>query len=202
MAVLSDRDIEAYCTPREPLSEAQRKVLGSFAPPEIPPLIEPFTLEQLKPASYDVRLGTKFVRFEPKSDPAYVTPHVPDAYLRTVEEEVKEGGRFLLWPNEFALAETVEWVNVPDNLVGRVEGKSTLGRQGIMVHVTAGYLDSGFRGKVTLEIKCLQPWPLILYPGICIAQFSFDTLTSPCRQPYTGRYQNAEGVQPAREEKS
>jgi dCTP deaminase len=200
MSVLSDKDLMAYCEPVN-IGNVERLILPGFLPPmDLRPLIEPFSHDQLKPASYDVRLGNNFIEFEPVPmghRPA-VTPMDPNSRYQMKEISVAEGDEYLMYPGQFVLAETIERVNVPDNLVGRVEGKSTLGRQGIIVHATAGYLDPGFSGKVTLEIKCHLPYPLHLVPGMNIAQFSFMNLSSPAARPYSGRYQNADGVQAAR----
>lgn len=156
------------------------------------PLIEPFTPEQVQPASYDVRLGNEFKIFERDhrteidlDDPADITKHV----------HIRDGDYFTLHPGEFVLGVTKEKVNMPDDLVSRIEGKSSVGRLGILVHVTAGFIDPGFRGPITLEMASLHPLPVKLRPGKLIAQLSFERMAQPAAEPYRGRYQDATGVE-------
>lgn len=153
---------------------------------EGPGLIEPFNPDQVGPASYDVRLGNDFRVFQRDetpaidfNDPADITKlvHIPDE------------GYFLLHPGEFVLGVTREVVHMPDDIVSRIEGKSSVGRLGLMVHVTAGYIDPGFNGPITLEMASMHPLPLMLRPGKLIAQLSFHTMTAPALKPYNGRYQ-------------
>jgi dCTP deaminase len=161
-------------------------------------VIFPFNSDQLKPASYDMTLGTHFIRF-PYDNPRQVV-EIDRPRDDGVLEEVEPGDSLLLQPGEFILAQTAEKVCLPDNLVGRVEGKSTTGRSGLMVHVTAGYIDPGFRGYITLELCGLRNACIRLTPGTPIAQLSLLQMTSKASQPYRGRYQDAGGVQPARPE--
>jgi dCTP deaminase len=97
---------------------------------------------------------------------------------------VKEGEAFIIHPNEFALATTLEYVKVPDDLVARVEGRSSMGRLGVTMHVTAGFIDPGFEGKITLEISNIGAMPVALYPGQRVCQIVFETMTSPSEIPY------------------
>jgi dCTP deaminase len=200
MSVLVDCQIRQRC---EPVPE--RKFAGSFedGDPNLPifkttsvaPMIEPYTPDQVGPASYDVRLGNDFKVFERDdtvaidfANPADITKHVT----------VEDGGQFVLHPGEFALGVTTEKVNLPNNVVGRIEGKSSIGRLGLMIHITAGYIDPGFRGPITLEMVGVHPLPLILRPGMLIAQISFHETSMAAQQPYQGRYQDAESVQSSR----
>ncbi|HNS25832.1 MAG TPA: dCTP deaminase, partial [Methanobacteriaceae archaeon] len=94
------------------------------------------------------------------------------------------GSPFIIHPGEFALATTYETVELPDDLVARVEGRSSMGRLGITMHVTAGYIDPGFRGKITLEISNIGKMPVALYSGQRVCQIVFETMTSPSLKPY------------------
>lgn len=150
------------------------------------PLIEPYIPLQVEPASYDVRLGNHFKIFQRDStthidldDPADITK---DVY-------VEDGDEMVLHPGEFILGVTKEKVNMPDDLVARIEGKSSIGRLGIQIHVTAGYIDPGFTGNVTLEMTSHHPLAIALRPGKKIAQVSFHMMTGPALKPYQGRYQ-------------
>ena len=117
--------------------------------------------------------------------------------------EVPLDGCFLLHPGEFVLGSTLERVAVPNNLVARVEGKSSLGRLGLVIHSTAGFIDAGFDGHVTLELANLANLPITLYPGMKIGQISFITMTSPAENPYGSgakgsKYQGQRGPTPSR----
>ena len=97
---------------------------------------------------------------------------------------VEEGEAFIIHPNEFALATTLEYVKIPDDLVARVEGRSSMGRLGVTMHVTAGFIDPGFEGKITLEISNIGAMPVALYPGQRVCQIVFETMTTPSEVPY------------------
>jgi dCTP deaminase len=117
--------------------------------------------------------------------------------------EVQEGEAFLLHPGEFVLGSTLERVAVPSDLVARVEGKSSLGRLGLVIHSTAGFIDAGFDGHVTLELANLANLPITLYPGMKIGQISFIKMTSPAEKPYGSgaagsKYQGQRGPTPSR----
>ena len=105
-----------------------------------------------------------------------------------------EKSMYVLQPGEFILGSTVEYVNIPHDLVARVEGRSSIGRLGVMVHVTAGYIDPGFNGNITLELFNCSDKPFQLNFGDCLCQIVFETLSCPCRHPYDGKYQGDEGV--------
>jgi dCTP deaminase len=117
--------------------------------------------------------------------------------------EVADGEAFMLHPGEFALGSTLERVGVPNDLVARVEGKSSLGRLGLVIHSTAGFIDAGFDGHVTLELANLANLPITLYPGMKIGQISFIKMTSPAEKPYGSgakgsKYQGQRGPTPSR----
>ena len=164
-------------------------------------LILPFTKSQLQPASYDVRLDSEFLVPNDQNETIYLNKPLPDTlYCKNI---ISDTYGFALKPGGFVLGATVEKVHIPRALVGRIEGKSTIGRIGLTAHVTAGYLDPGFRGKVTLEIVNLFSKTLVLYPGMLIAQLGFEFLESPCATPYgseelASHYQDSEGVVGAR----
>ena len=144
--------------------------------------IEPFAAEHVQPSSVDVRLGRHFRVFE-HSRNTHIDVRRPQPDL-TQGIEVEEDGRFVLHPGEFALGTTLERVGLPDDLVGRLEGKSSLGRLGLIIHSTAGYIDPGFSGTITLELSNVAKLPIPLYPGMFIGQISFLTMTTPVDRPY------------------
>ena len=118
-----------------------------------------------------------------------------------IEIPAESGEAFMLHPGEFVLGSTLERIGVPDDLVGRVEGKSSLGRLGLLIHSTAGFIDAGFDGHITLELANVASLPITLYPGMKIGQVSFMTMTTPADQPYgTGasgsKYQGQRGPDP------
>jgi dCTP deaminase len=123
--------------------------------------------KQIQPSSVDLRIGDEFKVFR---------------VIRTFK--VPEGEAFIIHPNEFALATTQETVKLPDDIVARVEGRSSMGRLGVTMHVTAGYIDPGFEGKITLEISNIGAMPVALYPGQRVCQVVFETMTSPSEIPY------------------
>lgn len=170
------------------LNDARLNIIG-------PDLMQPFRKHNVQPASIDVTLGNMFRVFERDSTPFIDLDSPVDI---TKEVVIVPGGYFLLHPGEFVLGVTEERVCMPDDLVARIEGKSSVGRLGLMVHVTAGYIDPGFRGPITLEMTCLHPLPIKLRPGKLIAQLSFHEMCMPARKPYAGRYQDAKGVQSSR----
>ena len=157
-----------------------------------PNCISPFNTAQVEPASYDVRLGQNFKIFERD---ATVAIDMADPEDITKDVHVETGRYFTLHPGEFALGVTYETIKMPDNLVGRIEGKSSIGRLGLMIHITAGYIDPGFHGPVTLEMFGVHPLPLLLHPGMLIAQISFHKMSKVPRQSYRGRYQGAKTVE-------
>src|ERR687889_610196 len=145
-------------------------------------VIDPWDPGLVQPASVDLRLGDSFRVFH-NHRAAAIDLREPPTNL--TEEVVIEGDDpFVIHPGEFALGRTQEYVEMPDDIVSRIEGKSSLGRLGLIVHATAGFVDPGFHGTLTLEITNLTRLPIILWPGKPIAQLSFMTLDAPAERPY------------------
>jgi dCTP deaminase len=144
--------------------------------------IEPFDEGMVQPASVDLNLGDSFRVFHNFRVPAIDLADPPTNLTEHVQ--VPEGEPFVIHPGEFCLGRTAEWVELPDDLVARIEGKSSLGRLGLIVHATAGFVDPGWKGTLTLEITNLTRVPIILWPGKPIAQLSFMTLDAPAERPY------------------
>ncbi|HLH65833.1 MAG TPA: dCTP deaminase [Solirubrobacteraceae bacterium] len=144
--------------------------------------IDPWEPGLVQPASVDLRLGDSFRVFHNHRSAA-IDLREPPANL-TEEVVVAEGDSFVIHPGEFCLGRTLEWIELPDDIVARIEGKSSLGRLGLIVHATAGFCDPGWRGTLTLELNNLTRVPIILRPGLQIAQLSFMALDRPARRPY------------------
>ncbi|MFJ8040022.1 dCTP deaminase [Kitasatospora sp. NPDC096147] len=144
--------------------------------------IDPFEPSMIQPSSIDVRLDRFFRVFEnhryPHIDPAEEQPDL----TRLVEPEGDEA--FILHPGEFVLASTYEVITLPDDVASRLEGKSSLGRLGLLTHSTAGFIDPGFSGHVTLELSNVATLPIKLYPGMKIGQLCLFRLSSPAEHPY------------------
>ncbi len=144
--------------------------------------IEPWDSELVQPASVDLRLGDSFRVFH-NYRVSTIDLREPPGNL--TEEVVVAGEEaFVIHPGEFCLGRTLEWVELPDDIVARIEGKSSLGRLGLIVHATAGFCDPGWKGTLTLELNNLTRVPIRLYPGLLIAQLSFMTLDRPAQRPY------------------
>lgn len=180
--LLSDRDIRAAI-------EAGRVVLDPYDP------------AMVQPSSIDVRLDRYFRVFEnhryPHIDPAEEQPDL----TRLVEPAADEP--FILHPGEFVLASSFEGVTLPDDIAARLEGKSSLGRLGLLTHSTAGFVDPGFTGHVTLELSNVATLPIKLWPGMKIGQLCFFGLSSAAEEPYGSarhgsRYQGQRGPTPSR----
>jgi dCTP deaminase len=180
--LLSDRDIKAEID------------AGQIA-------LDPYTPEMIQPASIDVRLDRLFRVFEnhryPHIDPADDQPEL----TRLVEPEGDEP--FILHPGEFVLGSTYEVITLGDSVAARLEGKSSLGRLGLLTHSTAGFIDPGFSGHVTLEFSNVATLPIKLWPGMKIGQFCFFRLSSAAEMPYGAgasgsRYQGQRGPTPSR----
>ena len=163
--------------------------------------LEPFERSMVQPSSVDVRLDRWFRVFEnhryPHIDPAEDQPEL----TRLVEPDKDEP--FILHPGEFVLGSTYEVVTLPDDIAARLEGKSSLGRLGLLTHSTAGFIDPGFSGHVTLELANVANLPIKLWPGMKIGQLCFFRLTSPAMEPYGSasygsRYQGQRGPTPSR----
>ncbi len=144
--------------------------------------IEPWDPGMVQPASVDLRLGPSFRVFH-NHRAAAIDLADPPTNL-TEEITIGEGEPFVIHPGEFVLGRTLEWVKMPDDVVSRIEGKSSLGRLGLIVHATAGFVDPGFEGTLTLEITNLTRIPIKLYADLPIAQLSFMTLDRPAERPY------------------
>jgi dCTP deaminase len=144
--------------------------------------IEPWDAALVQPASVDLRLGDSFRVFHNHRASAIDLRHPPDNLTEEVVIPPEEP--FIIHPGEFCLGRTLEWVELPDDIVARIEGKSSLGRLGLIVHATAGFCDPGWKGTLTLELNNLTRVPIKLYPGLPIAQLSFMTLDRPAQRPY------------------
>jgi dCTP deaminase len=158
--------------------------------------LEPYQPEMIQPSSIDVRLDRFFRLFDnhkyPFIDPAEDQPDL----TRLVE--VDSDQPFILHPGEFVLGSTYEMVSLPDDIAARLEGKSSLGRLGLLTHSTAGFIDPGFSGHVTLELSNVATLPIKLWPGMKIGQMCFFRLSSPTERPYgsseySSRYQGQRG---------
>ena len=183
--ILSDRDIKRY------LKEERIKIDPS-----------PDLSVQLGACSIDLRLGNEFCIFE----------HSKHSYIDLkggfqIEDIMKEihvshNEFFVMHPGEFVLATTIERIEIPDDLVGHIDGRSSLGRLGLIIHGTASIFDPGFRGKATLELSNIGRMPIALYPGMRICAFTFETLSTPAEVPYykkpKGKYINQNGAVPSK----
>ena len=178
--ILSDRDIR------------ERLARGDLV---VDPLDDPDV--QVQPASIDLRLGNEFLAFR--------NPHIPFLDTRGAGVEgyterivIPEGEKFILHPGEFVLGTTLERVRIPDDLVAKVEGRSSLGRLAVVVHATAGFVDPGFEGHITLELSNLGRVPVALHPGMRVSQIALHQMTSPAERPYghptrNSKYQGQRG---------
>lgn len=180
--LLSDRDLRKEV-------EAGRLVLDPFAP------------ELLQPSSIDVRLD-RFFRVFNNTRYTHIDPSLQQDELTSLVETV-DGESFVLHPGEFVLGSTFESVSLPDDLAGRLEGKSSLGRLGLLTHSTAGFIDPGFSGHITLELSNVANLPITLWPGMKIGQLCLFRLESPAEHPYGSaqagsRYQGQRGPTPSR----
>ncbi|AKG44232.1 dCTP deaminase [Streptomyces sp. JH002] len=163
--------------------------------------IDPFDPSMVQPSSIDVRLDRYFRVFENHRYP-HIDPSVEQPDLTRVIEPAGDEP-FILHPGEFVLASTYEVVSLPEDVASRLEGKSSLGRLGLLTHSTAGFIDPGFSGHVTLELSNVATLPIKLWPGMKIGQLCMFRLTSPSEHPYGSsgvgsRYQNQRGPTPSR----
>jgi dCTP deaminase len=145
-------------------------------------VIDPWDPDMVQPASVDLRLGDSFRVFHNHLAPAIDLDRPPEHLTELIM--IRPDESFVIHPGEFVLGATLERVELPDDVVARIEGKSSLGRLGLIVHATAGFVDPGFRGSLTLEITNLTRVPIILWPGKPIAQLSFMTLDQAAERPY------------------
>ncbi|MFA9443830.1 dCTP deaminase [Egicoccus sp. AB-alg6-2] len=145
-------------------------------------VIDPLDDGAVQPSSVDVRLAPQFRVFA-NHRYAVIDVRAEQSDLTDLVE-VPHGEPFVLHPGEFVLGSTVERIGLPDDLVARIEGKSSLARLGLVIHSTAGFVDAGFDGDVTLELSNVATLPILLYPGMRIAQFAFFQLDRPAEHPY------------------
>jgi dCTP deaminase len=163
MSVLSDRDI------RTELESGRVR-------------LDPYDAADLQPSSVDLHLDRSFRVFR-NNRYAFIDVRAPQPDL-TEMIKVTDDEPFILHPGEFVLGQTLEWVELPDDLVARLEGKSSLGRLGLLIHSTAGYVDPGWKGNLTLELSNVAKLPIALYFGMRIGQISFFRMSSPVERPY------------------
>lgn len=180
--LLSDRDIRAEL-------DAGRLAL------------EPYDDSLVQPSSVDVRLDSLFRVFN-NTRYTHIDPSIQQDELTSLVES-KPGEPFVLHPGEFVLGSTLELCTLPDDLAGRLEGKSSLGRLGLLTHSTAGFIDPGFSGHITLELSNVANLPITLWPGMKIGQLCLLRLTSPAEHPYGSsragsKYQGQRGPTPSR----
>ena len=164
-------------------------------------IIEPFDEACVQPSSIDIKVHNLFRVF--RNHTAGIIDVKKDMTDLTELVDIPLDGVFILHPGEFVLGSTLERVAVPNDLVARVEGKSSLGRLGLLIHSTAGFIDAGFDGHVTLELANVANLPITLYPGMKIGQISFMKMTSPAEKPYGSgakgsKYQGQRGPTPSR----
>ncbi|MFC5949771.1 dCTP deaminase [Pseudonocardia lutea] len=163
--------------------------------------LDPWDEAMLQPSSIDVRLD-RFFRVFQNSRYTHIDPSIQQDEL-TTPVETADGDSFVLHPGEFVLGSTFEQVGLPDDLAGRLEGKSSLGRLGLLTHSTAGFIDPGFTGHITLELSNVANLPITLWPGMKIGQLCLFRLSSPAERPYGSegvgsRYQGQRGPTPSR----
>jgi dCTP deaminase len=163
MSVLSDRDIRA-----------------SIEAGEI--VIKPYDPKDLQPSSVDLHLDRRFRVFR-NNRYAYIDVRNPQPDL-TELLTIQDDEPFVLHPGEFVLGQTLEWTELPNNLVARLEGRSSLGRLGLLIHSTAGYVDPGWKGHLTLELSNVANLPIALYYAMSIGQISYFKMSSPVERPY------------------
>jgi dCTP deaminase len=162
--------------------------------------IEPYDPSLLQPSSVDVRVDRLFRVFR-NNRASYIDVKKEQDLTELVE--IDGDDPFILHPGEFVLGSTLERVRLPDDLVARLEGKSSLGRLGLLIHSTAGFVDPGFDGHVTLELSNVANLPITLYYGMKIGQISFMQLSEPAANPYGSgalgsKYQGQRGPTPSR----
>jgi dCTP deaminase len=163
--------------------------------------IDPFDEALIQPSSVDVRVDRKFRVFHNARQP-YIDVRKPMHDLTELVEP-PDGEAFILHPGEFVLGQTLERLTLPDDLVARLEGKSSLGRLGLLIHSTAGFVDAGFSGKLTLELSNVANLPITIYEGMLIGQVSFMRMDTPVERPYGSvaagsKYQGQDEPTPSR----
>ncbi len=165
--ILSDKDIKKY------LSENKIKITP-----------KPNLKKQLGSSSLDLRLGNQFRIFNHMSKIAVDTKNIQNIKKMTKLIKIPKNKPFILQPGEFILGVMLEYIRLPLNITARIDGKSSLGRLGIVIHSTAGHVDAGFYGCLTLEITNIGMMPVLLYPGMSICQLVFQELSSEVEIPY------------------
>jgi dCTP deaminase len=163
--------------------------------------IDPYDASLLQPSSVDVRVDRLFRVFHNARYP-FIDVRQPQEELTEVVE-IDDDSAFILHPGEFVLGSTLERITLPDDLVARLEGKSSLGRLGLLIHSTAGFVDPGWDGHVTLELSNVANLPITIYYAMKIGQLSFVQLTEPAERPYGSdalgsKYQGQRGPTPSR----
>ncbi|MEO6653118.1 MAG: dCTP deaminase [Ilumatobacteraceae bacterium] len=167
-------------------------------------VIDPLDESLIQPSSIDVRISNLFRVFRNHTRAVIDVKEDLQDLTELIEIDLDDANAsFMLHPGEFVLGSTLERVAVPDDLVGRVEGKSSLGRLGLLIHSTAGFIDAGFDGHITLELANVASLPITLYPGMKIGQVSFMQMTTPAENPYGkgakgSKYQGQHGPTPSR----
>lgn len=161
--------------------------------------------QQVQPASVDLRLDNRFTVFN-RPNITYIHPENDEQIAQyTTDKTIPDGEDIILQPGDFVLGQTAEWIEIPNDLVASVEGRSSLGRLAIVIHVTAGWIDSGFKGKITLELANLGVAPVALSPGMRAAQLIVEELSTPCERPYgserDSKYQGQTKPEPSQIEK-
>lgn len=165
--ILSDRDIKKAL-------EEKRIVVKP----------EPDLEEQLGSSSLDLRLGYHFRIFKHRRRP-FVDPYDADTMEGMTEEVIiSKEEPYVIQPGEFVLASILEWVELPADMSARIDGRSSLGRLGLVIHSTAGHIDAGFKGAITLELSNIGMMAIMLYPNMRVCQLVFEPLSSPAEQPY------------------
>ena len=164
-------------------------------------VVDPLDESCIQPSSIDLTLDPRFLVF--LNHTRSIIDVKEDLTDLTDLVEVPDGAPFILHPGEFVLGATLERIVVPDDLVARLEGKSSLGRLGLLIHSTAGYVDAGFDGQITLELSNVANLPIAIYPGMKIGQVSFYMLSTPAEHPYGSaeagsKYQGQKGPTPSR----
>lgn len=162
--------------------------------------IDPLADSAIQPSSVDVCLDHRFLVF--KNHTRGLIDVKEDLSDLTEAVEASDGDPFILHPGEFVLGSTLERIALPDDLVGRLEGKSSLGRLGLLIHSTAGFIDAGWDGQITLELSNVASLPITLYPGMKVGQVSFMAMTTPADNPYGSgiigsKYQGQVGPRPS-----
>ncbi|MEX0846311.1 MAG: dCTP deaminase [Ilumatobacteraceae bacterium] len=164
-------------------------------------VIDPFDERCIQPSSIDVKIGNLFRVFRNHTSPIIDVKQRQEDLTELVT--IAEDGVFMLHPGEFVLGSTLERVAVPNDMVARIDGKSSLGRLGLIIHSTAGFIDPGFDGHITLELTNIATLPITLYPNMKVGQVSFMMMTTPADHPYGSgargsKYQGQRGPTPSR----